>query len=139
MNRTDFQKLALMRVEDAKTLLDNGQYEGSYYLAGYAVECALKACISKQTKLHEFPPPKKIVEAVYSHDLDRLMGASGLRSEFDAATKVDTVLARYWSEVSVWSEQARYEAAITEPMARGIYAAITDGTHGVLTWLMKYW
>lgn len=128
-----------MRVEDAKTLLDNGRYEGSYYLAGYSVECALKACIAKLTRLHDFPPSKKIVEAVYSHDLNRLMGVSGLRSEFDASSKVDTVLARNWSEVSDWSEQARYEAAITEPMAHGIYVAITDGTHGVLTWLMKYW
>lgn len=139
MNRTDFQKLAIMRAEDAKTLLDNGRYEGSYYLAGYSVECALKACIAKLTKEHDFPPPRKIVEAVYSHDIDQLMRASGLRSEFDARTKVDTVLARNWSEVSDWSEQARYQAAITEPMARGIYAAITDGTHGVLIWLMKYW
>ncbi len=139
MNRADFQKLALMRVEDAKTLLDNGRYEGSYYLAGYAVECALKACVARQTKLHDFPPPRKVVEAVYTHDLDKLMSSSGLRSDFEAAAKLDTVLARYWSVTRNWSEEARYEREITELMARGIYDAITDETHGVLRWLTKYW
>lgn len=139
MNRLDFQRLALMRAEDAKALLDSGRYEGSYYLAGYAVECALKACIAKQTREYDFPPPRKVVEAVYTHDLNRLMSASGLRSEFETAAKADTVLARYWNEVGNWSEEARYEPAITEQMARGIYAAVTDDIHGVLTWLMKYW
>jgi HEPN domain-containing protein len=30
-------------------LLEAGLYAGAYYLAGYAVECALKACIAKKT------------------------------------------------------------------------------------------
>lgn len=139
MNRADFQQLAVMRVEDAKVLLDYGRYEGSYYLAGYAVECALKACIAKQTKLHDFPPPRKVVEAVYTHDLDRLLSASGLRSEFDKASLIDRNLNDYWNEVKKWSEEVRYDLNITEVMARNIYTAVTDGKHGVLTWLMKHW
>ncbi|MCP5119377.1 MAG: HEPN domain-containing protein, partial [bacterium] len=49
MNRTDFQNLALERLDDAKVLLDGGRYNGAYYLSGYVVECALKACIAKLT------------------------------------------------------------------------------------------
>lgn len=30
----DLQNLAELRVKDAKLLLDNGQYDGGYYLAG---------------------------------------------------------------------------------------------------------
>jgi HEPN domain-containing protein len=40
MNRADFQKLAELRIREAKVLLDSKHYEGAYYLAGYAVECA---------------------------------------------------------------------------------------------------
>ncbi len=51
MNRSDFQRLTRLRLDEAKVLLANERYQGAYYLIGYAVECALKACIAKQTKL----------------------------------------------------------------------------------------
>ena len=47
MNRTDLQQPALTRLAEAKALLAAGFPAGAYYLAGYAVECALKACIAK--------------------------------------------------------------------------------------------
>ena len=46
MNRRDLQELTRIRAVEAGTLLDQGMYDGAYYLSGYAVECALKACIS---------------------------------------------------------------------------------------------
>lgn len=55
MNRSDIQILADIRVGEAKALLDLGHWPGAYYLAGYAVECALKACIAKLTKADDFP------------------------------------------------------------------------------------
>ena len=58
MNRNDFQKISRLRVKEAKALLDNGYPAGAYYLMGYAVECALKACIAKQTKRYDFPYEK---------------------------------------------------------------------------------
>src|SRR5690242_7885063 len=50
VNCTDFKKLAEIRMAEARTLLKARHYDGAYYLAGYAVECALKACIAKRTK-----------------------------------------------------------------------------------------
>jgi len=38
MNRKDLQDLALIRLKEAKALLDKGLYDGAYYLCGYAVE-----------------------------------------------------------------------------------------------------
>jgi HEPN domain-containing protein len=67
MNRRDFQKLALIRIEDARVLFRGGRYDAAYYLAGYAVECALKACIAKQTMRHDFPPDRGSVDKVYRH------------------------------------------------------------------------
>ena len=46
MNRADFQRLADVRIDEAGVLLAAGRWSGAYYLAGYAVECALKACIA---------------------------------------------------------------------------------------------
>ncbi len=45
MDRADFQRLALDHIADAKALLAARRWGGAYYLAGYAVECGLKACI----------------------------------------------------------------------------------------------
>ncbi len=55
MNRSDLQRLALVRLDEAKALLDAGYWDGAYYLAGYVVECALKARIARQVQRYDFP------------------------------------------------------------------------------------
>jgi HEPN domain-containing protein len=45
--RAEFQQLAHARLEESKALPDLGRWDGAYYLAGYTVELALKACIIK--------------------------------------------------------------------------------------------
>ncbi|HYP09337.1 MAG TPA: hypothetical protein VER03_24140 [Bryobacteraceae bacterium] len=49
MTRQDLQELAEMRLADAEALLVAGRYSGAYYLAGYAVECAIKAHVSRSS------------------------------------------------------------------------------------------
>lgn len=57
--RTEFRELADQRLDEAKALLDLGKWAGAFYLAGYAVELALKACIIKRLmESDEFPAPK---------------------------------------------------------------------------------
>ena len=46
--RVDLQALAQAKLDDAKLLFDNGRFSNAYYLAGYAVELGLKACIARQ-------------------------------------------------------------------------------------------
>lgn len=48
ITRADFQRVAVMRIEEAQALLDAGKWDGAYYLAGYSIELALKACIIKK-------------------------------------------------------------------------------------------
>jgi hypothetical protein len=50
VNRAEFQKLADLRAREAGVLLAAKCYDGAYYLAGYAVECALKECIARKTR-----------------------------------------------------------------------------------------
>lgn len=59
MDRKDLQELSKVRLKEATALLKLGLFDGAYYLAGYAVECALKACIAKGTQRGEFPDRKR--------------------------------------------------------------------------------
>ncbi len=138
MNRNDLQKLAKLRVKEAKVLLDNGCFEGAYYLLGYAVECALKACIAKQTKRFEFPE-KRFVNDCYTHDINKLLSISGLKVEHEKYIQNNKVFELNWTIVKDWSEEIRYDNTVTELDARDFYSAVTARKNGVLTWMKKSW
>lgn len=139
MNRSDFQKLAKLRIKEAKILLDNKCYEGAYYLAGYAVECALKACIAKKTKRFEFPPKPEFVRDLYKHDLTHLINMAGLELALKEEMRLVVEFKSNWGAVKDWSEQVRYETEIDDKRARDLYSAIVSNKYGVLPWLKKYW
>lgn len=138
MNRDDFKSLAEIRLSEAKTLLDNGMYDGAYYLCGYVVEFALKACIAKKTNQYDFPPNQKTANQIYSHKFDDLLGAAGLKVQFHEDLEKDKDLEINWNIVSPWNESSRYEKW-SEEKARAMYDAITDCSHGVRQWIIKYW
>jgi hypothetical protein len=138
MNRGDLQEISRLRVREARVLLQNGYYSGAYYLVGYAVECALKACIAKQVRRHDFPD-RKLVNDSYTHDLERLLGVSGLRDELNSESSGNPTLQRYWTIVKDWSEQSRYNSDIPENVARDLFSAVTARRNGVLSWLMRWW
>jgi len=48
VDRKQLQDLSRVRLKEASALLDLGLADGAFYLAGYAVECALKACNAKE-------------------------------------------------------------------------------------------
>src|SRR5271165_71425 len=106
MTRTDLQKLAAIRLDEAKLLLAANAPDGAYYLAGYAVECALKACIARSTKRHEFPDKKRANDS-YVHDAKKLIVVAGLESEWREAMKRSEFAWR-WETVFKWSEESRY-------------------------------
>lgn len=138
MNRYDLQNLAKLRTHDAKILLNNRRYESSYYLLGYAIECAFKACIARQMKRFDIPDRKLIID-IYTHDLNKLLGISGLEAEHRKESKSNPSFELNWTIVKDWSEQARYEADSTEDKARAFHAAVLNRKNGVLPWLKKWW
>jgi len=79
VNRRDLQNIALTRLKEVEVLLENRQYSGAYYLSGYVIECALKACIAKQTRKFDFPDKKTAIES-YTHDLEKLVKVAKLDS-----------------------------------------------------------
>lgn len=138
MNRADLQKLAASRIGEAQILLSAGSYPGALYLAGYAIECALKACIAKETKEYDFPD-LDAVRASYTHNLTSLLGLAKLQDKLSAEIKANKQLETYWACIVDWNEAKRYELGVTEQEARDLCEAIADTTNGVLQWLSKYW
>lgn len=137
MNRFDFQRLAKIRIKEAGVLLEKNCYDGAYYLAGYAIECALKACIAKQTKQYDFPDKAQVLES-YTHDLTKLVRAANLEKDLEEKILADSDFAAYWRRVQAWSEATRYKIIAPEYVQR-VYDAITDHENGVLLWLQKFW
>src|SRR5256885_16466592 len=134
MDRTQFQQLAELRLRDVEVLLAAGQWDGAYYLLGYCVECALKACIAKQFLLHDVPD-KKLVNAFYTHRLDELLTISGVKAGMDAQRKADNKFELSWNLTLKWSETARYDVGAAESAARAMHDAVTNPVSGLLPWL----
>jgi HEPN domain-containing protein len=137
VNRTDLQALANLRLNEASALLSLGMYDGAFYLAGYSVECALKACIAKGTQRGDFPD-KKRVDKSHSHDLPQLADLAGLQNAVSERSKSDAVFRRHWRFVQDWSEQSRYRR-YDSGAAREMLKAVKDRRHGILPWLKRLW
>lgn len=137
MRRNDLQDLSNIRLGEAKALLRLGLYDGAYYLAGYAVECALKACIAKETRHYDFPDKKK-VDASYTHSLGELVRVTELEEARAEEAGHDPIFRDNWNLVRAWSEQSRYSRNSPES-AQALIEAIENGSHGVMRWLKRYW
>ena len=139
MNRNDLQQLANDRALDAEALLNTGRWSGAYYVCGYAVECALKSCIARQTNQHDFPD-KTVAEKSYSHDLIKLLDVAGLKLQLqlDTTPAANPALGVNWQYVKDWNERARYQQK-TEAQARRLYQAVSDTANGVLPWIKSRW
>ncbi|PZA14036.1 DNA-binding protein [Rhodopseudomonas palustris] len=133
-DRAALQHLARERLAEARLLLANGHPSGAYYLAGYVLECALKAAIARQFRADEIPDLKR-VSKIYSHDLSQLMDIAGLKSVLEAEIAVRPDLKKRWAIAAEWSERARYELW-TDDRASAILDAI-GGEEGLFEWLLK--
>ena len=137
MNRVDFQAIAFVRLEEAELLLEAGSFSGAYYLSGYVIECALKACIAKSTQQHDFPEKKKVNDS-YSHDLTLLLKTAALEQALNLARDQVPNLGLKWSTVQEWNESSRY-IIWGEEDARSMLNAVGNREEGVLRWLVQYW
>jgi HEPN domain-containing protein len=135
MNRADFQQLSELRIKEARSLMDAGFPDGAYYLAGYAVECALKACIAKRTRQHDFPPKPNLVRDIYTHELEKLLTLAELKRELESAP---IEIRSRWDFVQNWSEERRYQH-VDEREARLLLNAIEDHSGGLLPWIRLHW
>ncbi len=137
MNRLDLQTIAETRLQESRVLLAAGFADGAYYLAGYAVECALKACIAKRNREHDFPE-KKLVNDSHTHDLGKLLQLAELKLDLDAALQADPPMQAKLDTVQDWSETSRYERKTLQETT-DLVEAVEDGTGGLLPWIRLRW
>ena len=143
MYRKDFQKLAEDRLADARVLFKARRFDAAFYLARYAVECALKAHTAKQGRHHQFPATSEIIRDIYSYDFNKLLKVAGIAQTVDAAKEADVKLKRYWDGiVKDWSEKSRYNRngkRVGKNKAKDMIEAVEDPSHGVLKCLKTDW
>ena len=122
---------------EARALARLGMSDGAYYLAGYSVECALKACIAKLTQRHEFPNRKRALDS-YSHNFAELLTAAGLENALRNEIQRDPRFLAHWNVVKLWSPERRY-ATTDSAATRDLLEALGDRNHGVLRWIKLHW
>lgn len=138
MYRTELQNLTRLRVREARALLNNRYYDGAFYLLGYAVECAFKACIAKQMRRYDIPD-RKLINDTYTHDLGKLLSISGLEPEYRKESLRSPAFELNWTVVKDWSEKARYSTGLTKSEVEEFFSAVLSRKNGVLPWLKKLW
>ncbi len=131
-SRSDFQNLTDLRMKESQLLLSQKDWDGAYYLAGYAVEFALKVRIISQLMKSDKFPNKKLADNFYKHELTLLRKLAELDDEMDNDGEVSPL----WDIVKDWSEQSRYGIGRTERDAMDLYNAIETG---VLPWIKVRW
>jgi HEPN domain-containing protein len=142
VDRKKLQRLAKARLLDAKALLGRKRWSGAYYLCGYAIECALKACLLRHLGESDavFGDPgylKKLADC-WTHDLVKLVSLAGLEAEFGVARGANPALDNHWTVTKEWKETARYEEK-TEAEAKLLYEAVSHDPDGVFRWVKSRW
>jgi hypothetical protein len=97
------------------------------------VECALKACIAKGTKKHEFPDRKRVNDS-YTHVLKDLVKLANLEDLHLDRLRTDKSFRDNWEVVQIWSEQSRYRRSEPEDAQ-----ALLKAASGVMSWIKLHW
>lgn len=139
MNREELQQLSHDRLLDASALIAASRWSGAYYLAGYAVECALKAAILRFVdRTGVIFEDKKFAEKCWTHDLDFLVKMADLEVARGNAINANPQLGTNWLIAKDWNELFRYRNS-SQNQAQSLYNAVSDRTNGVLQWITQYW
>jgi hypothetical protein len=139
MNQADLQFMAEERILDADALRTGGRWAFAYYVAGYAVECALKSCVlARMIHTGGVFTSKKFAEECFTHDFRTLIKLAGLDPELNAELAANPAFVGFWGTAALWKETSRYEQK-SQPEADALFDAITDNVNGVMRWIRNYW
>jgi hypothetical protein len=119
-NGDDYPDAATKHLDDARALLRAGRFDGAAYLAGYVIECSLKALVVFEDSRGR-PPWEARRARKFKHHI-RDLGAEALR----LASALGSFSARYQPNLrkdhpvhSAWKETLRYRGtgAVTPEVA----------------------
>lgn len=137
MNRQAWKRRAEDHIRAAQVLLAVGHCSVAYYLAGLAVECALKARIARAFRSGTWPL-RQFANDIHTHDLSKLVILAELRDRRQADVERDPTFRDAWNLVAKWTIDARY-AEWSETEARDIIDAVVQRRSGVMPWIKRHW
>lgn len=109
------------RWEDAQVLLVGSRWWGAMYMAGYAIECTLKATLMREWHVVTLAELQNVLnekhgfdQSLYTHDIELLfgltrIGRSALQSPKPSASQRQLV--RWFKACNAWSVSWRYKGA----------------------------
>jgi HEPN domain len=109
MTPKQLRQNARNKLASSKSLLAAGQYDDASYLAGYAIELALKARYCTRNQWADFPDDRaeatrRGVRGMLVHDLKKLLKLSDhISLQNNSMLNID------WDRALDWSEQRRYQ------------------------------
>lgn len=122
-----FYRSALQRIEDAEFLAGGGRTTGAIYLAGYGVECILKALILTSIATHQRSTMIASFRGSKAHDYDWLLG----RYRSSGGSRFPPPVAQCFALVNTWGTDLRYRPGMTDP--RDTHAFL-DAAHKIIDW-----
>jgi len=105
-----FSRVAKQRLTEAQILLKNELWAAAIYLAGYAIECSLKALLISLTPAGARPTIVKSLKDDFGHNLRRLR-AGVVSKKVNIPENVASALLF----ASSWSPDLRYEPGPGDP------------------------
>ena len=126
INARRYYRVAYQRYDDGEQLLNIDRPQASIYLAGYAVECILKALLLTHTPATERATVLSTFRGAIAHNIgwlrDQIVARSG---------RLPANEARHLSLLSSWSTDLRYEPG---PGDREDAEAFLAATASILKW-----
>lgn len=147
--RSELQKLSQQRVDEARILLSSNRPDAAFYLAGYGIECALKAAVCRTLDQGDFYQPDRgnkaaryvqdrIFREFKTHNYSDLLVLSGLSAKLDTVRLTNPVVESAWVliEGMKWSEQARYQLGTKS--AVNVYNFV-EAVETIIRWISNFW
>src|SRR2546423_1252608 len=106
MTRLEWQQLAERWLVEAKLLLDGHRWSAAYYVAGYAVECGLKACVLARVSAEPevIFDDRKFSDKCWTHNVAELLRLANLEGELTTDADVNLAFGKNWVVVKDWKE-----------------------------------
>ena len=121
--RTVYEQTSRRMLNDARFLLKHGRWHSGVYLAGYAVECRLKAAVC------QFISEEILPSELQTHDLWTLLVSAGLGETLQSNQQMKS----YFDFIeSVWDVEIRYAA---KPYRRNDAEKFLDAVGRFVKWL----
>lgn len=105
ITRQELRRIARCRLAEARALYKNGKYDGAAYLAGYAIEAALKARICQTLQWNGYPETRREFDNYLSfrtHDLVVLLTLTNVEN------RIKTRHWLAWTRIKTWNPEIRY-------------------------------